>query len=336
MGTLPLGAAFAAPAQQFASGLGGEFQVATNTFSGAIGYTPYEFLVSNVIGRLRWRPNNGHFTFFGGRDAVTETELSYAGLRDPGQQTATFSGPVWGGVVQTGGGVRFDLGDAHAGMYIVGEGGELTGYHVLDNRKYDGTMGAYFRVKSWPEYGTLNVGGVLFGEHYSHNERGETYGLGGYFSPEAYFLGAVPVSFTGHHGTDLHYHINGSIGVQSFQEDNQIFFPLDPSLQNNLVATATAQRCTADCKTRTCGQMPVNSNTSMNFSFDSEVSYRVTEHWYVGGFISANNTNNYNTVRGGFFGHCSIVFKPPQYPTVDYPTRMFRVESTEFRPMKVP
>jgi len=238
---------------------------------------------------------------------------------------------VWGGVVQTGGGVRFDMGDAHAGMYILGEGAELTGYHVLDNRKYDGTMGAYFRVKSWPEYGTLNIGGVLFGEHYASNERGETYGLGGYFSPEAYFLGAVPVSFTGHHGTDLHYSINGSVGVQSFQEDNQIFFPLDPTLQNTFVAAncTTAQ----EIATRTCGQMPVNSSTSLNFSFDTEVSYRVTEHWYVGGFISANNTNNYNTVQGGFFGR--YVFRP-QYPTADYPTGIFPVESTQFRPFKVP
>jgi len=330
LGTLPLGAAFA-PTEQFASGIGGEFQLATNTFAGAIGYTPYEFLVSNVIGRLRWRPFQGHFTFFGGRDAVTETQLSYAGLRDPGQQTATQGGPVWGGVVQTGGGVRFDMGDAHAGLYIVGEGGYLTGYHTLDNNKYDGTMGAYYRIKNWPEYGTLNVGGVFFGEHFAHNERGETYGLGGYFSPEAYFLGAVPVTFTGHHGTDLHYTINGSIGVQSFQEDNQIYFPLDPSLQNTYVASncSTAQQIA----TRTCGQMPVNSSTGLNFSFDTEVSYRVTPHWIVGGFISANNTNNYDTVQGGFFGR--YLFKP-QYSTEDYPTGMFPVESTQFRPFKVP
>jgi len=238
---------------------------------------------------------------------------------------------VWGGVVQTGGGVRFDMGDAHAGLYIAGEGGFLTGYHTLDNNKYDGTMGAYFRVKTWPEYGTLNVGGVMFGEHFSHNERGETYGLGGYFSPEAYFLGAVPVTFTGHHGTNLHYTINGSVGVQSFQEDNQIFFPLDPSLQNTFVAVncSTAQQIA----TRTCGQMPVNSSTGLNFSFSTEVSYRASPHWIVGGFISANNTNNYDTVQGGFFGR--YMFKP-QYPTEDYPTGMFPVESTEFRPFKVP
>ena len=101
LGTLPAGAIIA-PQQQFANGVGGELQLATGTFQAAVGYTPYEFLVSNVIGRVRWRPGNRHFTFYGGRDAVTETQLSYAGLRDPGSVTNVFSGNVWGGVVQTG------------------------------------------------------------------------------------------------------------------------------------------------------------------------------------------------------------------------------------------
>jgi predicted Zn-dependent protease len=330
LGTLPLGATYA-PQQQFASGIGGEFQLATNTFAAAIGYTPYEFLVSNVVGRVRWKPANGHFTFYGGRDAVKETQLSYAGLRDPGQETATFSGPVWGGVVQTGAGVRFDYGDEHAGMYIQGEGAALTGFHTLENRKYDGTMGAYFRVKNWPEYGTLNVGGTLFGEHYDYNERGQTYGLGGYFSPEAYFLAAIPITFNGHSGTKIHYLINGSVGVQTFQEDNQIYFPLDAGLQNEYVALncTTAQQIA----TRTCGQQPVNSNTGLNYAIDGESSYQVNEHWFVGGFITGNNTNNYNTISGGFFGR--YTFKP-QYPTADYPTGLFPTESTTFRPLRVP
>ena len=330
LGTLPLGALYS-PQQQFASGIGGEFQLATNTFAAAIGYTPYEFLVSNTIGRVRWKPANGPFTFFGGRDAVKETQLSYAGLRDPGQESATFSGPVWGGVVATGGGVRFDHGDEHAGLYIQGEGAALTGYHTLENRKYDGTMGAYFRVKDWPEYGTLNVGGTLFGEHFNYNERGETYGLGGYFSPEAYFLAAIPLTFNGHSGTNIHYLINGSVGVQTFQEDNQIYFPLDPGIQSQYVALncTTAQQIA----TRTCGQQPVNSNTGLNYAIDGEFSYQVNDHWFVGAFISGNNTNNYNTISGGFFGR--YTFKP-QYPTVESPTGLFPIESTTFRPLRVP
>ena len=299
-------------------------QLTTNTFAAAVGSTPAGFLVTNLIGRGRWRPGNYHFTLYGGRDAVEETQLSYAGLRDPGTATTTYGGNVWGGVVETGGGVRFDFGDERSGLYAQGEGAVLTGYHVLQNQKADGLMGAYFRVKNWPEYGTLNVGGTFYGEHFTYNERGETYGLGGYFSPNAYFLAAVPVLFNGHHGEDLHYTVNGSLGVQTFQEDNQTYFPLDPSL------LAVAGCTNAQVINRSCG-LPANSSTGLNFSFDTQLSYRVNEHWYVGGFLSANNTNNYNTVSGGFFARYTF---RPQYPTVDYPTGLFPVEG--FRPLRVP
>ena len=331
LGTL-YGTATNNPAQQFSSGVGAEFQLATSTFSAAIGTTPFEFLVSNVIGRARWRPGNGHFTFYGGRDAVEETQLSWAGLRDPGSVSTIYGGNVWGGVVQTGGGIRFDAGTERSGLYVVGEGAALTGYHTLDNRKYDGTMGAYFRVKTWPEYGALNIGGLFYGMHYDHNERAETYGLGGYFSPEAYFLAAVPVTFTGHYGTDLHYVINGSVGVQTFQEDNGLYFPLDPALQTiAYTACINYTGSTVPIANRSCGQQPLNANTGLNFSLDSELSYHVNDHWYVGAFINANNTNNYDTVQGGFFGR--YMFRP-QYPTADYPTGLFPVEG--LRPLRVP
>lgn len=320
------------PAQQFASGVGAEGQIAFGSFAAAAGTTPLNFLVTNIIGRARWRPNNGHFTLYGGRDAVEETQLSYAGMRDPASATTTYGGNVWGGVVQTGGGVRFDIGNERAGMYIQGEGADLTGYHVLENRKFDGTMGAYFRVKTWPEYGSLNIGGLFFGMHYDHNERAETYGLGGYFSPETYFLAAVPVTFSGHSGVNLHYAINGSVGVQTFQEDNGIYFPLDTALQNNAYSICVnSTGSTVPIINRSCGQQPLNSNTGLNFSFDSELSYHVNDHWYVGGFVSANNTNNYDTVQGGFF--MRYMFRP-QYPTVDYPTGLFPVEG--LRPLRVP
>jgi tetratricopeptide (TPR) repeat protein len=319
LGTLP-GNALNPPQQQFATGVGGEIQMTTRTLGLALGYTPYGFLVSNVIGRARWKPGNGHFTLFGGRDAVKETQLSYAGLRDPG--SATFGGNIWGGVVESGGGVRFDFGDEKSGFYAQVEGSELTGYHVLENRKYAGTLGAYFRVKTWKDIGTLNVGGTMFGEHYDHNERGETYGLGGYFSPNAYFLAAVPVTFAGHNGAYFHYSVSGSAGLQTFQEDSQVYFPLDVPIQTGFGS---------GCGSLTCALYPVNSNTGLNYSLDAQGSYEINEHWYVGGFVSGNNTNNYNTVSGGFF--VRFLFRP-QYPTAEYPTGLFSFDG--FRPVRVP
>ena len=171
------------------------------------------------------------------------------------------------------------------------------------------------------------MGGTLFGEHYDHNERGQTYGLGGYFSPEAYVLAAIPVSFNGHYKDRFHYLINGSVGIQTFQEDNQILFPLDPATQ-----TGFSTGCTL-VTNNSCGQSPVNSSTGLNYAIDAEGAYAVSEHWFVGGFLSGNNTNNYNTISGGFYAR--YLFRP-QIQTIEYPTGLFPVESTVFRPLRVP
>ena len=314
LGTFPANALIAAP-QQFSSGIGGEFQLSSTNAGFALGYTPYQFLVANVTGRALWRPGGGHVTFFGERDSVKDTQLSYAGLRDPGSATPNSAGNIWGGVVSTGGGIRFDAGGAKSGLYLSVDGADLSGFHVLDNRKYQGQMGAYFLVKQWPGYGSLNIGTSFFGMHYQYNERGMTYGQGGYFSPDVYFLASVPVTFNGYYKTDFHYTIAGSVGVQSFQEDKAPFYPLDQPLQ-----TGSGN-----------AQMAANSNTGLNYAINTEEAYRVADHWYLGTFLSANNTNNYNTVSGGFF--VRYLFKP-QFPTESDPTGLFPVTGT--RPLRIP
>ncbi len=139
-------------------------------------------------------------------------------------------------MVSTGGGIRFDKGNEKSGLYIMAEGADLSGYHTLDNRKYDGSMGAYWRVKVYPGFGSLNVGATFFGEHYKFNELGETFGLGGYFSPNIYFLGAVPITYNGYYGTDIHYTIGGSVGLQAFEQADQIWFPLNAGQQTGFAS----------------------------------------------------------------------------------------------------
>jgi hypothetical protein len=328
LGTLPA-SAVNPPAQQLSNGLGGELQLTTKNLGLAAGYTPYEFLVRNITGRFRWRPAGGHFTLFAERDSVKDTQLSYAGLRDPGTVSPTYSGTIWGGVVSTTGGVRFDAGSGGSGFYLSGDGGVLRGDHVLDNTKVEGAMGAYFRVKDFPGYGSLTVGAALFGMHYAYNELGLTYGQGGYFSPNDYFLAAVPVTFNGYYQKAFHYTISGAVGVQTFQQDAAPFFPLDPGLQSSVQTTLA---CTIpQLAAHNCGQYPVSGNTGFNYAVNSEVSYRFREHWYLGGFFSGNNTNNYNSVSGGFFFRYTF---RKQREADGSPTGLFPVDG--FRPLQVP
>jgi len=319
------------PPQQFTNGVGGEVQLTTKNFGLAAGYTPFEFLVRNVTGRFRWRPAGGHFTLFAERDAVKDTQLSYAGLRDPGTITPNYLGTIWGGVVATTGGARLDLGSNGSGFYLSGDGGILRGYHVLDNTKVEGTMGAYFRLKDWPGYGSLTVGGALFGMHYAHNELGLTYGQGGYFSPNDYFLASVPITFNGYYKSNFHYVIAGALGVQTFQQDWALFYPLDPALQNSFIPTNLVPCTSAQLAAHDCGEYPVSGNTGVNYAINTEVSYRFGEHWYGGAFLSGNNTNNYNTISGGFFFRYTF---RTQHESEGYPTGLFPVEG--FRPLQVP
>jgi hypothetical protein len=314
LGTLPANA-LKQPKEQFANGLGGEFQVTTNSLGLAVGYTPYEFLVSNVTGRAQWQTLHHHFTIYGDRDSVKDTQLSYAGLHDPGSVTPFSQGNVWGGVISTGGGLRLDINTDRASFYVTGGGANLTGRHVLENQRYDGAMEADFRVKHWAGHGTLSLGGRLYGTHYTYNESGMTYGQGGYFSPNIYVLAAAPVTFNGYYKTKLHYTINGGLGVQIIQQDKAPYFPLDRPLQTD---SGNAF-------------YPYTSTTNLNYSLKSEGSYHLAERWYVGGYLVANNTNNYNMVAGGFF--VRFVFKP-QFPTETYPTGIF--PASGFRPLRVP
>ena len=177
-------------------------------FRPAAGYTPYGFLVCNVTGRFQWRPMGGHFTLFGERDSVKDTQLSYGGLRDPGTASAV--------LLATSGeaSLRVAAASVLTSVREAGSTSPATAQRLpastCSKIKAEGTMGAYFRAKIWPGYGTLNIGGTSSACTTTIIERGMTYGQGGYFSPNVYFLASVPVSFNGYYKNDFHYIINGS------------------------------------------------------------------------------------------------------------------------------
>jgi tetratricopeptide (TPR) repeat protein len=305
------------PAQQNASGLGGEAQLAFPHLQLAVGHTPYDFLVSNWTGRANWNPGGGPLTVSLNRDSVKDTQLSYAGLRDPGSASLGYPGNIWGGVMSNEFGAQFAKGDLLSGYYVSVGGRYLNGYHVQSNSRYDGDGGAYWRVWTLPEYGSLTVGANFFGMHYAHNESAYTYGMGGYFSPQAFFLANIPITWTGHYETRWHYEVSGGFGVQAFQQDKTPLFPL-AGQKPSLIALNNAA-------------LPALTTVGANYNFRAVVAHQLGEHWFIGGFLSANNTSNYNAVSAGFSVH--YLFRP-QPSTVASPTGLF--PSDGFRPFRVP
>ena len=305
------------PAQQNAVGIGGELQLIFKQFAIAGGYTPYNFLVSTPTGRLFLKPGNGPVTFNLSRDSVKDTQLSYAGLRDPSGNTLGNQGQIWGGVVADQGNVQYTHGDAQSGFYLSGGGQYLSGYQVETNTRYDGSGGAYWRLLTSPEYGNLTIGANFFGMHYKHDEDAFTHGLGGYFSPQAYFLANAPFTWAGHYGTTWHYNIMGSLGVQAFQTD---LTPLWPLAADKALLTAMNN-----------ASLPAKTSVGPNYDLRSQLAYQVSPHWFVGGFFNANNSRNYNSVSAGFT--IRFLFRS-QPSTAAGPTGLFPTDG--IRPFSVP
>lgn len=306
-----------APPQQNASGLGGELQLAFPHFAIAGGYTPWGFLVSTFTARMYWKPANGPFTFNFVRDSQKDSQLSYAGLRDPQGTTLGSQGSIWGGVVYNSGEVGFSRSDATSGYYFAAGGQYLTGSNVEANHRIDGTGGAYWRVYTAPEYGQLSVGANFFAMHYADNQNAFTYGMGGYFSPQAYFLANVPLTWEGRYQGHWHYDIMGALGAQAFQEDETPLWPLagqkSVEAQNNNP------------------MLPAVTSVSVNYDLRSQMAYQIAPHWFAGSYFEANDTRNYNFASVGFF--VRFLFRE-QPSSATGPTGIFPIDG--LRPFTVP
>ncbi len=300
---------------QTANGIGGELQLATRLVDASVGTSPREFLVPQIVGRVALRIPDARLTLTFVRDNVRDSELSYAGLRNP--DTVQEAGKIWGGVVSNLGGLEWSHGSARKGVYFTGSGGVLTGTHVQTNTMGQVDTGAYWRLLKKPGYGKLMMAANVFGMHYAHDELYFTYGQGGYFSPSYFLLGNVPLTWTGNRGKKFHYDLEGTLGAQNFQQDSAKYFPLDPTLQ----ATHTPANPMYLAKT----------TTGLNYGAQADAAWLLSGHWYVGGFVDVNDAQNYNQQMGGVSLHYTF---GRQHPRDESPTGVF--PSTGINTLKLP
>jgi hypothetical protein len=334
-------AANATPAQQNSTGVGGELQLSTSNLGLSAGTTPRGFLVPNVTGRLSWHPSSNPLSFVFAREGIKDSQLSYAGLRDPGSITSTFAGNIWGGVVSNAGNVQY-----------AGLGGQyLTGLNVETNNRIDGVAGAYWKLISVPNSGELTVGANFFGMHYAHNLRYFTYGQGGYFSPDVYFLANVPFTVKGQYGSNLHYLVAGALGLQAFQEDSSLYFPTHVYSSNPPTTTPVMPLNSSYpigalhpvipvpvIPTPTVFNNPSYPSQSVvggNYDLHAEISDHIIDRWYVGAFLSLNNTRDYaNQTVGFFIRYMSRPQDTTSEAAPDAPTGIFPYQG--LRPLMVP
>ncbi len=273
-GTLPAKTTFGA---QSSFGYSGFAELSTKTFGLAVGTSPHGFPVHNLIGGVRFQPHNGWFTLLGVRDSVKDSLLSYAGAHDP------VTGIRWGGVVSNTVTSRFDSAPASGDLYKpIGQYASVNfsfiqGLHVPKNWSAAGNAGLYWQVVRG-----LTLGVNATAMHYDKNLNFFSFGQGGYFSPQQYYLASVPISWYSRKSR-AEYQIKFSGGMQYLQQDASPFYPISPH-------SAVVSR----------GNYPSTRSNTPNYDAEIRVGYHISPHLYLGVFATANNARDYYAQSVGF------------------------------------
>ena len=277
-------------------------------FKADVGSSPLGFPVQTLVGGASWRPSLDHVSFKidVSRRSVTDSLLSYAGLRDPA------TGLTYGGVTKNGArlDLAYDLG--RYGLYANGSYHVLNGEYVPRNAELEVGGGFYARaIETRSNRVTYGLNITAFG--YDKNLRYFSFGHGGYFSPQSYFAVAVPVSWEGYHNR-FSYKLGGALGLQSFKEDGAALYPGDAGLQAALQNSLTNYTGTLTIPAGYSGK----HSTGVGFSFGGQLEYLLDNNLVLGARLALDNARDYNEASG--LAYLRYMFYPQN--RVTYPPNL--------------
>ena len=204
----------------------------TDSLSMDVGSTPLGFLLPKPVGGIEWTPtwHSADLTLGLARRAVTSSELSFAGLRDP------ITGTPWGGVVQSGAyagfGVYRERYDVSGSVQV----SDITGTRILDNEFAGARMSTSWKFLSRPDM-RADAGVTINYWNYQHNLSNYTFGSGGYYSPQSYVSVSTPIELNGDRAGWV-YKLRASLSYSVSQVSGSPFYPDDATLQAAAVHAA--------------------------------------------------------------------------------------------------
>ncbi len=271
--------------QQFGVELQGGYAIRGYRFW--VGSTPLGFERMTVTGGIVLADRIDHFGFRleGFREAKRDSLLTYAGLEDP------LTGEEWGGVTRNGG--RLDLSVDRRPMLVYVFGGYefLLGRHVPMNRRWQGGAGLKWTpVETGKLSLTTGVSGMGMG--YVENLRFFTFGHAGYFSPQLFFNGGVPLEFRGDTGP-FEFAVEVHLGLNWFREESMPYYPVDEDLQG-------AREEVLDAEGQPVSPVYEGRDT-LSFALTAGLllDYEITDHVTAGLDVRLHTAAEYTELVGG-------------------------------------
>jgi hypothetical protein len=258
--------------------VGGELRLAYEgrSLGADVGTTPLGFPVWSGVGGVRLRHAFGALTLSleGGRRAVTESALSYAGVKDPA------TGVYWGGVVADGARLEASWAPELARVWLYAGADRLVGFNVEENRRASAGGGAQARVRLGGS-GELLAGVAVGLLGHEDNLGYFTYGHGGYFSPERFLHVGAPLAIRG--GGRFFWELAAEPGYHWFEQEEAPALPLGappgtpedaPALSAGTLPASRTEGFAFDGRALLGIALPGRLDASLSFGFQDAPEYR--------------------------------------------------------------
>lgn len=265
------------------------------------GHLPGSFPVSYAVGGVRYATRTQGIDWSAelARRPVTSTLISFAGVRDPA------SGAIWGGARRTG--LTLNASRELSGREAYGRLAlnAIDGRNIADNTEVELRAGYdwYTRAR---ENSRVTVGTSTTFWHFRRNQRFQTFGHGGYYSPQSYLSLALPVQWSGTRGRWA-WRVRASVSWSTTHEDDALYHPTDAALQSRAAAQAAANDFAP----------PVHEGGGgggVSGSAAGAIEYRLTDAWSIGARFELDRSEDYSpdtvglwfryrfNARGAFYG----------------------------------
>ncbi|WP_168404626.1 cellulose biosynthesis protein BcsC [Erwinia amylovora] len=247
-----------------------------------LGSTPLGQELSTLVGGIKWSPKlTDYLTLIltGERRAVTDSLLSYVGVKDP------YSGKSWGRVSKNGANALLSYDDGDAGFYAGAGGYGYTGENVASNSALMANAGAYVRPFHYSDR-ELKTGMNISWMDFSKNLSGFSLGQGGYFSPQNYISVSLPVDFSQTYD-DLRVRLGGSVGYQSYTQNSSAYFPNNSDYQSLLQEMVTAGYAKE-------AYFSGSSKSGIGYNLHAGADYKINKNVSLGGQLGYDTFGDYN------------------------------------------
>lgn len=269
-----------------------------------IGTTPLGFLIEDIVWGVNYSDDFGDFGYSLELEKrpVTSSVLAYAGLEDVN------TGKIWGGVRSTGltANVSHDLG-GNWGFWSSADFTLYKGQNVKDNQRYRLMGGTYYRVISNQDR-EFTVGASLLHWAYKFNLSEETWGHGGYYSPQNYIGLSVPLTYDARWGDDFVYRVKTGVSYSQTKTQAIDFFPNDPDLQ--------AEAFVRQLETGVDPAFDSDTSAGVSYNLEGSFEYRITPHWFFGGYLAIDRSDFYEPNFGQLYIR---YYFNPVYGTLEFP-----------------